>query len=453
MRTVSVRLGIIKERWAALLNSGSVISDPVQIRAVDIVDDFFRQLKDHRSSPKRIENLRKFDVSAMQHHSTGVHDEVEEYTRRLAIENRRLLALQKGTKLRESARERTKQQPTSNPPALSQQRNEESDLVVDETPKLVSGLYLFGSVGRGKTMLMNILFESLGSDGIRRYHFFDLMSLIHSQMGSKDLLTIANDIADSTNILFLDEVVITDVQDASIFPSIIEILLKRDVAIIMTSNQHPQSLYSGGLNRHVYLPPLLRELRRGVRMVSLDPLGGADFEVMDYRRLSGEKSDWSWSTEFPRVTDPSLLEIGLSPTRSLKFEKMNGIAVISHLEDFVSNLNDGDFVTIARALKLKSIPIRLCITEPFRLVDILSTGRKFGKFIEVLYDEKCMVQIESKFSVQELFSEIFRDRQNLTKLVGETSDALASSLASSNVDEAYRSLDRCISRLSGCRRV
>jgi cell division protein ZapE len=127
-------------------------------------------------------------------------------------------------------------------------------------PKL-KGLYLWGSVGIGKTWLMDLFYESLSLKRKWRTHFHDFMREVQSQLqhyqGKENPLEkIAIDYARKTRILCFDEFFISDIADAMILAKLFEHLFKHHVLIIATSNTPPDKLYHNGLQRGRFLPAI-----------------------------------------------------------------------------------------------------------------------------------------------------------------------------------------------------
>lgn len=248
--------------------------------------------------------------------------------------------------------------------------------------------------------------------------------------------------SDSIDILCLDEVAVTDVQDASIFPSILKVFSIRRVALVLTSNQHPNDLYSDGLNRHVFLPPLLNQLKKGCRIVSLN-----DEENRDFRKF-GEKKFFPSEISKKDENDSILVEIPLSETRKLFIPVLPKTrVVVSEIERLIdSDLSESDFVTFANFLTIEKLSFEMHIKEKFKPLDILGPGRRFMKLIEVLYDKNIPFRIVSYgFDPLEIFDDLVVASESE---FFPFNDSKASPLSSSAVKEAILALDRCKSRLS-----
>jgi cell division protein ZapE len=128
-------------------------------------------------------------------------------------------------------------------------------------PDPIKGLYIWGGVGRGKSMLMDLFFASVEIEAKRRVHFHAFMQEVHRGMiaarkrGVDDALApVGKEIVKDTRLLCLDEMQITDITDAMLVGRLFEMLIEGGVAIVTTSNRVPDDLYKDGLNRQLFLP-------------------------------------------------------------------------------------------------------------------------------------------------------------------------------------------------------
>ncbi|XP_020103311.1 lactation elevated protein 1 isoform X1 [Ananas comosus] len=135
-----------------------------------------------------------------------------------------------------------------------------SRLIPQSSYAPVRGLYLYGGVGTGKTMLMDLFYEQLPSNWRKkRIHFHDFMLNVHSRLqkhkGLADPLeVVAAEISDESILLCLDEFMVTDVADALILNRLFRHLFNKGVVLVSTSNRAPDQLYEGGLQRDLFLP-------------------------------------------------------------------------------------------------------------------------------------------------------------------------------------------------------
>ena len=148
------------------------------------------------------------------------------------------------------------------------------------------GLYLWGPVGRGKTWLMDLFFQSLPFPERRRRHFHRFMHEVHAELkGLKavrsPLEIIAARIASETRVLCFDELFVTDIADAMILSGLFHGLFRRGVTLVATSNCPPQELYRDGLQRRRFLPAI-ELIQRHTEVRGVD--GGNDYRLRQLTR-------------------------------------------------------------------------------------------------------------------------------------------------------------------------
>jgi cell division protein ZapE len=148
------------------------------------------------------------------------------------------------------------------------------------------GVYLWGGVGRGKTWLMDLLYDSLPPGTRQRSHFHHFMRNMHQQLrhiGARQepLQLLARRIARQTRLLCLDEFYVSDIVDAMLLGGLLEALLRRGVLLVITSNLPPSALYRNGLQRERFLPAIAL-LERELEVLAVD--GGIDYRLRQLQR-------------------------------------------------------------------------------------------------------------------------------------------------------------------------
>lgn len=145
----------------------------------------------------------------------------------------------------------------------------------------VTGLYLWGGVGRGKTYLMDAFFHSLPFAEKRRQHFHRFMYDVHARLKrlkhiEDPLQHVARDIARDTRVICFDEFFVSDIADAMILGRLFDWLFTYGVTLVATSNVKPDDLYKDGLQRARF-QPAIELLKRHVKVLNVD--GGVDYRL------------------------------------------------------------------------------------------------------------------------------------------------------------------------------
>ncbi len=154
-------------------------------------------------------------------------------------------------------------------------------IAAEQVAEPIQGLYIWGGVGRGKTYLMDVFFESLPGESKMRTHFHRFMQRVHRDLASlqgqkNPLEKVADQIAGESRVLCFDEFFVRDIGDAMILAGLLEALFKRQVILIATSNIEPDRLYEDGLQRQRFLPAiaLIKEHTQTVEIQS-----GVDYRL------------------------------------------------------------------------------------------------------------------------------------------------------------------------------
>ena len=165
-----------------------------------------------------------------------------------------------------------------------------------KAPEPPRGLYVWGSVGRGKTMLMDLFFDTVDVRRKRRAHFHSFMADVHARVhawrqklkagevkGDDPIAPVAADLAEEAWLLCFDEFAVTDIADAMILGRLFRALFEKGVVVVATSNVEPGDLYRDGLNRALFLPfiDMIRQRMEVTKLESrtdfrLEKLSGSD---------------------------------------------------------------------------------------------------------------------------------------------------------------------------------
>jgi cell division protein ZapE len=145
----------------------------------------------------------------------------------------------------------------------------------------IRGLYLWGGVGRGKTFLMDLFFESLKIEKKKRIHFHRMMHDVHDRLArlgdiADPLEAVAESLAAETRVLCFDEFFVSDIADAMILGKLLDGLFRRGVILVTTSNARPDELYKDGLQRQRFLPAI-ELLNTHTDVIHMD--NGADYRL------------------------------------------------------------------------------------------------------------------------------------------------------------------------------
>jgi cell division protein ZapE len=148
------------------------------------------------------------------------------------------------------------------------------------------GLYLWGSVGRGKTLLMDLFFNALPFGDKRRQHFHRFMATVHERLKAhrnveNPLDLVAEEISSRARVICFDEFAVTDIADAMLLGNLFAGLFARGVTLAATSNVVPDQLYAGGLQRQRFLPTIAL-LKEQCEVLHVD--GGVDYRLRALER-------------------------------------------------------------------------------------------------------------------------------------------------------------------------
>ena len=264
------------------------------------------------------------------------------------------------------------------------------------------GVYLWGGVGRGKSMLMDLAFEQIAVAPKRRVHFHEFMLEVHARLrtaretGEGDPIpAVVEAIASQARLLAFDEMVINNSADAMILSRLFTQLLDAGVTVVTTSNRPPTDLYKDGLNRELFLPFIaLLESRMHVLGLNgpcdyrLQRLAGvATWHVPNGPAATAELSEAFFRlTDFPvedRANVPSE-DLEVSGGRSLHVPKsLKGVAVFSFRRLCGEARGAADYLAIARRFHTV-----ILVGVPVLGPEMRNEAARFVTLIDALYEQK-----------------------------------------------------------------
>ena len=277
------------------------------------------------------------------------------------------------------------------------------------------GLYLWGPVGRGKSLLLDLFFESAEIKPKRRVHFHEFMRTQHDfmrraraaqQSGQDELIArAARAVAAQARLLCFDEVQVTDIADAMILGRLFEQLFALDVVIVATSNRAPDDLYKNGINRQLFMP-FIALLKENLSILHLD--GPHDYRLAHlqaapvYYAPLGPASDDAMNAAWLRLTHgaapmPVALEVN---GRALQVERQAaGVARFTFEELCARPLGPSDFLEIAErfhTLLLENVP---------RMSGAMrEEAARFRTLIDALYEAKAKLIMSAEAQPFELYT-------------------------------------------------
>jgi len=281
------------------------------------------------------------------------------------------------------------------------------------------GVYMWGGVGRGKSMLMDLFVETLSIEEKRRVHFHAFMLEVDQMMREArqsdpgdPIAKVAKLISEDVRCLAFDEMVVNNTADAAIMARLFTALMvEEQVTIVTTSNRPPKDLYKDGLNRSLFLP-FIELVEEQLDIVPLD--GPVDYRL---ERLGGIDS---WNAPFGdaatskareaffRLTDydpqdaehvPSA-ELDLGGGRSLHVPKsLKGVAVFSFKKLCADNRGAADYLAIAR-----SYHTVILVGIPMMGPENRNEAIRFTKLIDALYEMRVKLFVTAQAQPEELYT-------------------------------------------------
>lgn len=279
-------------------------------------------------------------------------------------------------------------------------------------PRQVPGVYIHGGVGRGKTLLMDLFVQSLQAAGVEveRAHFHRFMDDVHTglkQLGNRSspLTEIAAGLRKRARVLCFDEFHVEDIADAMLLGELSGQWFQRGITLVATSNQRPDELYAGGLQRQRFIPAI-ENIKRHCRVVELD--AAEDFRLRELERHptwytpAGAESERLLAEEFDALSpDQPVIEGHLVVRgRELPIRRRSGSllwADFSHLCD--GPRSAADYIELAwrfSTLIVSNIP---ALDD-----DSNNAARRFVHLVDECYDRAVKLIASAECPIENIYS-------------------------------------------------
>ena len=271
-----------------------------------------------------------------------------------------------------------------------------------KAPRACDGVYLWGGVGRGKSMLMDLAFDHIAMAPKRRVHFHAFMLETHQRLRDArrseegdPVDEVAQQIAEEARLLAFDEMVVNNPADAMILSRLFGKLLERGVKVVTTSNRPPQDLYKDGLNRELFVP-FIDLIGQRMEVVAVD--GPTDYRlerlagVRVWHVPNGPEATAALSRAFFQLTDYPVEDRARVPSEELDVgggrtlhvpKSLKGVAVFSFKRLCGEARGAADYLAVAQRFHtviIVGIPV---MTKAMR-----NEAARFVTLIDALYEHR-----------------------------------------------------------------
>lgn len=296
-------------------------------------------------------------------------------------------------------------------------------------------LYIFGNVGRGKSMLMDLFYEACPISQKRRVHFHAFMLEVHAfihqwrrQNNTDAISALAKHIRESELLLCFDEFHVTDIADAMILVRLFNRLFELGIVVVITSNCHPNELYHDGLQRDLFLPfvGLLKQKADVIELVAeqdyrlshLHALKTTYYYPLDEQSAAFIRQSYDELTSFAPLNPGALEVLG----RKVVLSAVHGnVALTSFDELCMQALGPADYLEIGRRFD-----IVILADIPKMTNEKCNEAKRFVTLIDALYEHKVKLICTAEVPAQELYTNgegAFEFERTVSRLIDMQSES------------------------------
>lgn len=274
----------------------------------------------------------------------------------------------------------------------------------------VRGIYLWGSVGSGKTYIVDMLYDCLPFEHKLRVHFHRYMQWVHAELKQladveAPLRLVADKLARDTTVICFDEFHVSDITDAMLLDGLLRELFRRGVTLVATSNEHPDRLYWGGLQRERFLPAI-ELIKRHNSVLGLDTAVDYRLRYLDqastYHHPLDAGSSEGLAQSFARITSATAeadtaIEI---EGRELKVKRLaSGVAWFDFVELCDGPRGVADYIEIARQFQTVFV-------EGIPQMEDMDNDRakRFITMVDEFYDRNVKLVVSAQVTAQDLYT-------------------------------------------------
>tara|TARA_A100001037_G_scaffold306868_1_gene357830 strand:+ start:25569 stop:26654 length:1086 start_codon:yes stop_codon:yes gene_type:complete len=283
------------------------------------------------------------------------------------------------------------------------------------SPKQIQGIYLWGDVGRGKTMLMDLFYNVIPLSNKRRVHYHKFMQEFHREInlarisGSNDLdplEKIVSRISGEVKLLCFDEFQVTDIGDAMILGRLFKEFFSWGIVPVITSNRAPDSLYDGGVNRDRFIP-FIKIVKSQMSVIELD--GGNDYRQLFLRENELYLTPLNTSTSqkmkeaFLQLTGGGELEpveLSIMGRKLIVPKASKGVAWMTFDDLCRKAIGAAEYIALSEEFHTFLIEEVPCMGPDQR-----NEAKRFISLIDILYESRASIILSAQVPPSKLYTD------------------------------------------------